>query len=92
MGKIALSQNISLDGVMQLDGLMQSPGSTEVPFKYTGWELDDSTAVPRVADSTTGKSSGSSRRRTPRRSSSAGSPTRSCRPSGPRRKVSSLTG
>jgi dihydrofolate reductase len=41
MGKIALSQNTSLDGVMQLDELMQSPGPTDVPFKYTGWELDD---------------------------------------------------
>jgi dihydrofolate reductase len=40
MAKIALSQHISLDGVMQLDGLMQSPGPTDVPFKYTGWELD----------------------------------------------------
>jgi dihydrofolate reductase len=34
MGKIALSQHISLDGVMQ------SPGSTDVPFKYRGWILD----------------------------------------------------
>jgi dihydrofolate reductase len=34
MGKIALSQNISLDGVMQ------SPGSTDVPFKYRGWAVD----------------------------------------------------
>jgi hypothetical protein len=40
MGKIALSQNTSLDGVMQLDGLMQSPGPTDVPFKYTGWAVD----------------------------------------------------
>ena len=40
MGKIALSQNISLDGVMQLDGEMQSPGPTDVPFKYTGWAVD----------------------------------------------------
>ena len=28
MGKLALSQNTSLDGVMQ------SPGPTDVPFKY----------------------------------------------------------
>jgi dihydrofolate reductase len=34
MGKIALSQNVSLDGVMQ------SPGTTDVPFKYRGWAVD----------------------------------------------------
>jgi dihydrofolate reductase len=34
MGKIAVSQNLSLDGVMQ------SPGSTDVPFKYRGWAVD----------------------------------------------------
>ncbi len=34
MGKIALSQNTSLDGVMQ------SPGPTDVPFKYRGWAVD----------------------------------------------------
>jgi dihydrofolate reductase len=34
MGKIALSQNLSLDGVMQ------SPGPTDVPFKYRGWAVD----------------------------------------------------
>jgi dihydrofolate reductase len=34
MGKIAVSQNVSLDGVMQ------SPGSTDVPFKYKGWAVD----------------------------------------------------
>jgi dihydrofolate reductase len=34
MGKIALSQNMSLDGVMQ------SPGPTDVPFKYRGWAVD----------------------------------------------------
>jgi dihydrofolate reductase len=34
MGTIALSQNISLDGVMQ------SPGPTDVPFKYRGWAVD----------------------------------------------------
>jgi dihydrofolate reductase len=34
MGKIALSQNISLDGVMQ------SPGPTDVPFKYRGWAVN----------------------------------------------------
>ena len=39
-----------------------------------------------------GRRSGSSRRRTPRPSCSAGSPTRPCRPSGPQRKVSSPTG
>jgi len=30
MGKIALSQHLSLDGVMQ------SPGPTDIPFKYRG--------------------------------------------------------
>jgi dihydrofolate reductase len=34
MGKIALSQNTSLDGVMQ------SPGPTDVPFKYRGWAVE----------------------------------------------------
>lgn len=34
MGKIALSQHLSLDGVMQ------SPGPTDVPFKYRGWIMD----------------------------------------------------
>ena len=34
MGKIAVTQLTSLDGVMQ------SPGSTDVPFKYRGWTLD----------------------------------------------------
>jgi dihydrofolate reductase len=34
MSKIAISQNISLDGVMQ------SPGHTDVPFKYRGWAVD----------------------------------------------------
>jgi dihydrofolate reductase len=34
MGKIALSQNTSLDGVMQ------SPGPTDVPFRYRGWAVD----------------------------------------------------
>jgi dihydrofolate reductase len=34
MGKIALTQLTSLDGVMQ------SPGSTDVPFKYRGWAVD----------------------------------------------------
>jgi dihydrofolate reductase len=34
MGKIALSQHTSLDGVMQ------SPGRTDVPFKYRGWIMD----------------------------------------------------
>ena len=34
MGKIAVSQNVSLDGVMQ------SPGYTDVPFKYRGWAVD----------------------------------------------------
>ena len=34
MGKVALSQNMSLDGVMQ------SPGPTDVPFKYRGWAVD----------------------------------------------------
>ena len=33
MGKIALSQNYSLDGVIQ------SPGPTDVPFKYRGWAV-----------------------------------------------------
>jgi dihydrofolate reductase len=34
MGKIALSQHLSLDAVMQ------SPGPTDVPFKYRGWIMD----------------------------------------------------
>jgi dihydrofolate reductase len=34
MGKIALSQHVSLDGVMQ------SPGPTDVPFKYRGWIMN----------------------------------------------------
>lgn len=34
MGKIALSENLSLDGVMQ------SPGPTDVPFRYRGWAVD----------------------------------------------------
>jgi dihydrofolate reductase len=34
MGKIALTQLTSLDGVMQ------SPGPTDVPFKYRGWIMD----------------------------------------------------
>jgi dihydrofolate reductase len=34
MGKIAVSQHTSLDGVMQ------SPGTTDVPFKYKGWVVD----------------------------------------------------
>jgi dihydrofolate reductase len=34
MGRIALSQHTSLDGVMQ------SPGPTDVPFKYRGWIFD----------------------------------------------------
>jgi hypothetical protein len=92
MGKIALSQNTSLDGVMQLDGLMQSPGPTDVPFNYTGGNLTTSTAVPRVADSLRGRVRARAGARTPRRSCSAGSPTRSCGPSGPPRKVSSPTG
>jgi dihydrofolate reductase len=39
MGKIALSLNISLDGVMQTDGKMQT-GPSDVPFKYESWEVD----------------------------------------------------
>jgi hypothetical protein len=34
MGRIALTQLTSLDGVMQ------SPGPTDVPFKYRGWIMD----------------------------------------------------
>ena len=34
MEKVALSQNTSLDGVMQ------SPGPKDVPFKYRGWAVD----------------------------------------------------
>jgi dihydrofolate reductase len=34
MGTIALSQNVSLDGVMQ------SPGPTDVPFEHRGWAVD----------------------------------------------------
>src|SRR5918996_5583085 len=41
MGKIALSQHTSIDGVMQ------SPGSTDVPFKYRGWVVDFDTGPER---------------------------------------------
>jgi dihydrofolate reductase len=34
MGKIVVSQNVSLDGVMQ------SPGTTDVPFKHRGWAVE----------------------------------------------------
>jgi dihydrofolate reductase len=34
MGRIAVTQLTSLDGVMQ------SPGHTDVPFKYRGWAVD----------------------------------------------------
>jgi dihydrofolate reductase len=34
MGRIALTQLTSVDGVMQ------SPGRTDVPFKYRGWAVD----------------------------------------------------
>ena len=34
MGRIALSESLSLDGVMQ------SPGPLDVPFKYRGWAVD----------------------------------------------------
>jgi dihydrofolate reductase len=34
MGKIAVTQ------LMSLDGVMQSPGHTDVPFKYRGWAVD----------------------------------------------------
>jgi dihydrofolate reductase len=34
MGKIVLSQNVSIDMVMQ------SPGPSDVPFKYRGWAVD----------------------------------------------------
>jgi dihydrofolate reductase len=34
MGKIALTQ------LMSLDGVIQSPGHTDVPFKYRGWAVD----------------------------------------------------
>ena len=37
MGRIALSQNTSLDGVMQL----VSPSPTDVPFKHTDWLFED---------------------------------------------------
>jgi dihydrofolate reductase len=33
MGKIAVSQNVSLDGVMQ------SPGPTDVPYEHRGWAV-----------------------------------------------------
>ena len=39
MGKIVLSQNTTLDGVMQ------SPGPTDVPFKYRGWAVDFATST-----------------------------------------------
>jgi dihydrofolate reductase len=34
MGRIALTQ------LMSLDGVIQSPGHTDVPFKYRGWAVD----------------------------------------------------
>jgi len=34
MGRIVISENASLDGVLQ------SPGPTDVPFKYRGWAVD----------------------------------------------------
>jgi dihydrofolate reductase len=34
MGKIVVSEHVSLDGVMQ------SPGPTDVPFKYRGWIME----------------------------------------------------
>ena len=34
MGSIAVSESVSLDGVMQ------SPGPNDVPFKYRGWAVD----------------------------------------------------
>lgn len=34
MGKVIISENASLDAVMQ------SPGPTDVPFKYRGWAVD----------------------------------------------------
>lgn len=34
MGKIALTE------LMSLDGVMQSPGHADVPFKYRGWAVD----------------------------------------------------
>jgi len=79
MGRIALSQHTSLDGIMQ------SPGPTDVPFKYRGWIMD----FDRGPE---GERFSSSRRRTPGPSCSAGSPMRPCMPSGPQRKVSSPTG
>ena len=91
MGKIALSQNISLDGVIQLDEEMQSPGPTDVPFKYTRWAVDFE-GDREGARSTTTKRPGSSRRRTARPYCSDGSPTRPCRASGPQRRASSPTG
>ena len=39
MGKIVLSENTTLDGVMQ------SPGPTDVPFKYRGWAVDFATSA-----------------------------------------------
>jgi dihydrofolate reductase len=39
MGRIVLSQNMTLDGVMQ------SPGPTDVPFKYRGWAVDYATSA-----------------------------------------------
>jgi dihydrofolate reductase len=37
MATIALSQNVTLDGVMQ------SPGPTDVPFEHRGWAVDFAT-------------------------------------------------
>lgn len=79
MGKIALSQHTSLDGVMQ------SPGPTDVPFKYKGWIFD-------YDGGPEGDRFQLEQAQTPMPSCSAGSPMRPWRPSGPPRKASSPTG
>ena len=85
MGKLALSQNTSLDGVMQ------SPGPTDVPFKYRGWAVDFD-GSREGARFNYEEEVGLEEAQTPRPSCSDGSPTPPCRLSRPQRKVGSPTG
>ena len=71
MGKLALSQNTSLDGVMQ------SPGPTDFPFKYRGWAVDFD-GSREGARFNYEEEVGSRRRRTQRPLCSDGSPTPPC--------------
>jgi hypothetical protein len=92
MGTIALSQNTSLDGVIQLDGLMQSTGPTDVPFEHTGWVFDDIDRGPEGGRFNYEEEFGLEQAQHAEVSCSDGSPTRPCRPTGPRRKVGSPPG